>query len=612
MHDPPPSSADPRSLLPGTTVGGRFEIVARVGEDALGVLYRATDAKTGKALALRHLPPGLLDAEGLATLKAECRVAAGLRHAKLAATFGVGKAPDGAPFVATEWLDGRPLSEAVEARRGGAPMPLADAYRLVADVCTALSAVHARTRHGAVRPEAVWVTRSGETKLGELGFAAAVLSACGPGAFPAETQASLAPEVRQGREVDARSDVFGVGALLYPLLTGRSPAEGFVPPSQAHPEATSGLDQVLLTCLAATPADRFPTVDAVQRALAPFAGMDMPSVADEGSLDIDVDVHVSSAPPAPPQPAAANAGPLSPSAAVEVELGAVDLSAVLSSITENDAPRWMLVKDGLDHGPFSGRELVDLIVAREARREHELLNMDTGRREPLGDWEDFAGFLAEAEGQAEAARRRDALAAAEQSDKRSGRAKLAVAAVVLVAILGAVGAFMATRNAREAETVAGADLDDLYARGEIELTGTGGILPDPPAGRRGGMRGAAPAMAGFVGSYEQAMQIAVELGDASMSGGQRRLSAGDVCGVRNRNLNRIFCRCVAPARRRGERPGQVTVDIAIAGSGRVMGVSARQGSGSFKGCVRDAVRGIRFPTFGAPRMGARYRFDANQ
>ncbi|MEO0321898.1 MAG: protein kinase [Myxococcota bacterium] len=612
MENPPPSGALPRSLPPGTTVGGRFQIEARVAEDELGEVYRASDSKTGKALALRHLPADLLDAPGVAQLKAECRTAAALRHAHLAATFGVGKAPDGSPFVASEWIEGRRLSEVLEVGDGAA-LPLSEVYRRLADVCDALSAVHARSRHGAVGPESVWMSSSGEMKVADLGWLAAVLSARGPEALPSAAHASLAPEVRAGGEADRRSDVFGVGALLYLLLSGRSPAEGFVPPSTVHAEATPGLDQVLLTCLAADPSARFPSVDAVKRAFAPFAGQDAGSPAGDGTgLDtgLDIDIDVGSAPP--PAPPAAPPAPLAAPLAAP-RASALDLGAVLSHITANDAPRWMLVKDGLDHGPFSGRELVDLSVANDARREHELLNMDTGRREPLGAWEEFEGFLAEAEAEAAATRRRDALAAAERSDKRSGRTKLAIAAVVLLGILGAVGAFMATRDAQEAESVAGADLGDLYARGEIELTGTGGILPDPPRGRRGSRASGAPAiMGGFAGSYEQAMAIPVELGDATMNGGQRRLSAGDVSGVMNRNLNRLFSRCVAPARGRGERPGQVTVDIAIAGSGQVMGVSARHGSGAFKACVRSAVRGVRFPTFGAPRMGARYSFDANQ
>ena len=67
-----------------------------------------------------------------------------------------------------------------------------------------------------------------------------------PRAFGDSEQAWLAPEVKAGAEPDARSDVFGLGALLYAMLTGRSPTEDFVPPSQAHPHAGAALDEVLL------------------------------------------------------------------------------------------------------------------------------------------------------------------------------------------------------------------------------------------------------------------------------------------------------------------------------------------------------------------------------
>ncbi len=116
---------------------------------------------------------------------------------------------------------------------------------------------------------------------------------------------------------------------------------------------------------------------------------------------------------------------------------------------------------------------------------------------------------------------------------------------------------------------------------------------------------------GFAGSYEDAMNRAVELGDVNSGGGQGRLSPAQVTGVLNNHVNRIYGTCVRAEESRGGRLGNVTIDVAIGGDGSVMGVSARQGSAQFQSCVRQAVRGIRFPSFGAPRMGARYSFDAS-
>jgi hypothetical protein len=103
-------------------------------------------------------------------------------------------------------------------------------------------------------------------------------------------------------------------------------------------------------------------------------------------------------------------------------------------------------------------------------------------------------------------------------------------------------------------------------------------------------------------SYEDAMMQAMDIGSAS-GGGEQTLSAGTVAGVVNKNLNAIYNGCV-----RGS-VGKVKIDIAIAGSGQVMGVTVNAGDAGFQKCVADQVRKIRFPSFPAPRMGARYSFD---
>ncbi len=632
----PAGGASSTQIAPGTLVGGRFLVKHVVAEDAFGRLLRAEDKKTGKGIALRVFPGGFLTPDATKALRAECRIAARLAHRSLAATYGVGAS--GQPFVATEWVDGQPLSQLIAKRAAkGGQMSLRGAYNVVAHVCRALSTVHEKTCHGSLRPEVVWVTKSGRVKLTELGVGKALLETRGIGAYEPADQASLAPEVKTGSAPTTASDIFGIGAILYQLLTGKSPAEGFIPPSQAHPDATEAIDRILLKCLAADPNARYASPDDVRSALQPLVA-DAP--ASDAAVDFEIDVALDldepavAAPPAAPKPPAPKAPPPPPGAKPQVgqrvsigeefrpsmasappvtAAAEVDLSKMLAKITENDAPRWMVVKDGLDHGPFSGRELVKLIVEGEILEHHDLSNMDTGERRPIKEWPEFSNFVEQQKLRREEKERVMALQAADRSEARSGMVKIGVAAVALLAVVGGITAFLLTRESGGEEEIAEADLGDFIERGQIELTGTAGILPDPPRrGMRGMMGGSGrTVMAGsFVGSYEEAMNVAVELGDATMGGGQGRLSPGDVQGVMNRNLNRIFNRCVVPEMRRGGRIGNVTVDIAIAGNGRVMGVSARQGSGAFKGCVRGAVRGIRFPTFGAPRMGARYSFSA--
>lgn len=107
-------------------------------------------------------------------------------------------------------------------------------------------------------------------------------------------------------------------------------------------------------------------------------------------------------------------------------------------------------------------------------------------------------------------------------------------------------------------------------------------------------------------SYEDAMNQVADLGSATGTGSQRRLTPQQVAGVMNQNINRLV-----PCLSQGSGGGQVRIDMAIAGSGQVQGATVRNGTPAFQRCVAGRVRQIRFPSFPAPRMGASYTFSAN-
>ena len=106
------------------------------------------------------------------------------------------------------------------------------------------------------------------------------------------------------------------------------------------------------------------------------------------------------------------------------------------------------------------------------------------------------------------------------------------------------------------------------------------------------------------------MNTAMELGDATKGGGERQLTSSDVAGVMNRELNRMFG-CVGEELRHGGKLGRVTIDLAILGSGRVMGASVSAGSAGFHKCLVTKLKDVHFPNFPAPRMGARYSFNVD-
>lgn len=641
MLQPPSASArtsHPSGLAPGTVVGGRFEIERAVGEDALGAVLAAKDQKTRRPIAVRVLGPGLIATDdALEVLRQHIKVAAAIQHRNVVATYGMGTdKATGSRYVANEWVDGQDLREVVAAKAAsGQPMSLRGAYNVIAHVCRALEAVRAKgSCHGALRPTVVYVSKSGRVKVGNLGVDLAIVQTAGPAALGAGEQAFLAPEVKAGAHPDARSDVFGIGGLLYSMLTGRSPLDEFVAPSEAHPEATPEVDAVLMRCLAADPAARFESPEQLRDALVALATQKEVTAShdeEDFGVEVDVDVDIGSTPPpapaaggraapprpAPPRPAApAAAAPQvgqrvaieasfrPPAPTAPVMSAEVDLSSLLSKITENDAPRWMVVKDNLDHGPFSGRELVNLILKGEVLAEHGLLNMDTGERRKVGEAPEFSEFCEQWKLKKKAADHAVALERSAKVEKVSMATKALILAAVAAAVGVGVAIFLLTRPDVHEEQRSDADLADLVEAGEVELSGTAGLLPDPPANSGRGARRGSGGRGGS--SYEDAMNRVVNLGDVNQGGSMARLSAGQVQGVMNANINRLV-----PCLSQGSGGGTVRIDIAIAGSGQVLGASVRNGTPGFQRCVEGRVRGIRFPSFPAPRMGASYTFSAN-
>ncbi len=606
-------------LAPGQVVGGRFELVEPSSEDALGVVWKARDQKTKKGIALRVLGPSLFAAPAdLEALRAELKVAAALMHRNVVTTFGMGGEKTGARFVACEWLDGKTVAEL----RAGQRMTLAQIVDVVSQLCEGLSVLHVKKAcHGAVRTSVVWVA-GGKVKLADIGIARALLKTAGSGALGAAEQPYLAPEVRaSGAAATVASDVFGIGSVIYALATGRSPTDDFVPPSSAHPEGSAELDQILLRCLAADPAARFQSAMEVKRALGNLVGVDA-SV----EIDIDVDHKPKPAAPAAPRPTSGETPQVGQRVSIHEEfrpslVGAapapaqasalVDLGKIISKITENDAARWMAQKDGLDHGPFSGRELVSLIAKGEVLGDHALLNMDTGERRKVREYPEFLEFVEQYKLKAHAEAEKVAIVESAKTEKASNTAKFVIAAAVLGVVGIVLVVFFLTRGAEQSHDVSGGQLADLYERGDIQIEGTAGILPDPPR-TGGGHHGPRRSGGGGAGtSYEEAMSQVVDMGSAAGSGGEGRLSPAQVAGVMNGRINAFFP-CVGAELRSGGSLGRVRINMAIAGSGSVLGSSVDAGSPAFQSCVQRVVAGTHFPSFGAPRMGASFSFDASQ
>ncbi|HKU41608.1 MAG TPA: protein kinase [Polyangiales bacterium] len=688
--DPNPVETE---IAAGVLVGGRFLVEGDGVQSALGSTFLARDQKTKKPIAVFVLCQALAeDRAAVEFFRAEARNAAKLKHRNLLAIYGVGAHAGRQHFIAQEWLAGQTAAELIAERTAEKRLlSVRGVYNLIAHVCKALSAIHEVSIHGALRPQVVWIGKSGRVKVGELGAAAALARTRRWELLSPEEQAYLAPEVRSGSAADARADVFGVGALLYGLLTGRSPLEEFVAPSQARADGSVALDELLMRCLAVDPEQRFATPDEVVQALLPLcADAPEPSEPDfEMEVEIDVDVahsllprapkspppparepslppidiaigpsipvpplgntaqvgasipvliNTESAPPPPviprapavpkPPSAAGRAAaprpdskpqPLPPMAAPaapppSTSQGA-DLAEITARLTQNDAPRWMAVKDGMDHGPFTARELIKLIVDGEILDRHLLFTLSSTERKPLAEYPEFAEFVHQYKLRKDERDHHEALARSTKIEKRSTAFKALIllgslGAVLAVGITYAITRRAAEQNAHKAEL----DLAALYESGQVKIAGTAGILQHTPrqgggARRSSGSPGGGANGTGF-SSYEDAMNQAMELGDATRGGGERQLTSSDVAGVMNRNLNRLFG-CVGEELRHGGKLSRVTIDLAILGSGRLMGASVNAGGPGFQKCIVGKLKEIQFPGFPAPRMGARYSFNVD-
>lgn len=259
-----------------------YRIVEELGRGGMGVVYRALDTSLGREVALKVLgPAGGRDGEQERRLRVEARAAAALAHSAVAVVYEIDEA-DGATFIAMELVRGRPLAVLL----AETPLPMERALDVALEVAQGLAEAHARgVVHRDLKPRNVMLTESGHAKIIDFGLAK-LLRPRPPFESGADTPdwgdtdpgrilgtaAYMSPEQVRGTEVDARSDVFAFGALLYEMLAGepafrretgvetlhavlKEPAPRL--PAGAPGPAGPVLQRVLDRCLAKSPADRY-------------------------------------------------------------------------------------------------------------------------------------------------------------------------------------------------------------------------------------------------------------------------------------------------------------------------------------------------------------------
>src|SRR5207248_7377639 len=289
--------------IPSGTKLGPYEIVAPVGAGGMGEVYRARDHRLGREVAIKVLPASLSrDAERLRRFEQEARAAAALNHPDILAVFDIGT-HDGSPYLVTELLEGETLRERMQAR-ALSPRKSVDYAQQIA---RGLVAAHEKgILHRDLKPENIFVTSSGQVKILDFGLAKLIAPEGAVGASDSPTLASgtaagvvlgtvgyMSPEQVRGLNVDARSDLFSLGTILYEMVSGRRAFGGDTPADtmsailkEEPPPLTDiqqnippGLARIVEHSLEKNPADRFQSARDVAFALEAFSGSSSSKVA---------------------------------------------------------------------------------------------------------------------------------------------------------------------------------------------------------------------------------------------------------------------------------------------------------------------------------------------
>ncbi|WP_433523729.1 Stk1 family PASTA domain-containing Ser/Thr kinase [Nocardia pseudovaccinii] len=277
-------------------LSSRYELGEIIGFGGMSEVHKARDLRLSRDVAIKVLRADLArDPTFYLRFKREAQNAAALNHPAIVAVYDTGEAEvDGGPlpYIVMEYVDGDTLRDIV---RGKGPIPPRRAMEVVADVCAALDFSHkAGIVHRDMKPANIMINRAGAVKVMDFGIARAIADSSNPMTQTAAvigTAQYLSPEQARGETVDARSDVYSVGCVLFEILTGEPPFTGDSPiavayqhvredprlPSHVHNGVPRELDSVVLKAMSKNPANRYQSAAEMRADLIRVLGGQKPS-----------------------------------------------------------------------------------------------------------------------------------------------------------------------------------------------------------------------------------------------------------------------------------------------------------------------------------------------